>query len=1119
MRSIQSRSVNMQKRYQRRAVGAHIRGTAPQPLPSSQRFTHPSSAGVPGSIEVIRAPGDNAARMRTPPAPEPPKPGPPEPDLVTEAPDDLLAARTQPDREPEAESPRPRGLLEKAPVDEEEELKTEAVPVAALLGQGALLDEDLPTEALPLSSLLRAGDELPTERSIANQRGVDLPFDSPRLAPPAAGPPARSEASEGGGAAVARPWPSPVRGAGDRLRQYELLGPVRQGDVGNAFLAQDSDLGRQVVLKLLVCGDPMRARRLLDLARAAAHLVHPNAVRLYEADEAEGIPFLAFEPLRGQPLARLLAGRDPMPPRRAAGLIAPVVRALCAAHAQGVVHGDLKPDNVFITEGGAVKVLDFGIAAALRGERQPALSLDEITDPTARASFQSEADRGVELTRLDALQGTAHYLAPEQWGSGAPADGRADLWSVGALLFRMLAGRHPFHGMPALALSAAGELGAPMPRLAEAAPGAPAALAEIVDRCLQKRPSARFPDAPALLRALESFLAAGDLARPAAREPTPGGDPHPEVAAQPPAPTPRGGAALGPYPGLAAFGPEDAGRFFGRQREIRRLIAGLRELPVQAVVGPSGSGKTSLIRAGVIPALQRSGEPWDVIQMCPGRNPVASLAAALAPAAQEAPGEEGEGAAQRLAELLRAQPGRAATLVRERARRGAQKILFFADQFEELYALEPDPAEREVFTACLAGMADGGVPVRILIGLRSDFWGQVEGEGFKALVERGLFEMPEPPEEDLREAIVRPAQLAGYRFEFAAIVDDLVRQASRSPAPLPLLQLAAGQLWERRDRERRLLTEAGWTEVGGVAGALARHADAALGELPRPRRALARAVLLRLVGVGGAPVAAAAAELNELSPNGFELGRVLDHLIRARVLVARGEGGEPAAELAHESLIRSWPALRRWLDEGGEGAAFSERLRSGARKWQASGADPRLLWRGEEAARARRFAEGASAELPDVQRQFLDAVVAQAIRWEQRRRALARAGVIALAVLAASSALALAGSWRAQREALLQAEAARRSETMALAEAEAARRLAASRAPPAADRLAEKRRELAEAVARLRSQSLGPGVEARQAAREQVEKVAAELEALLELERDRVNRVRVEMGSQEGARP
>ncbi len=622
-------------------------------------------------------------------------------------------------------------------------------------------------------------------------------------------------------------------------------------------------------------------------------------------------------------------------------------------------------------------------------------------------------------------------------------------------------------------------------------------------------------DLPTETLSLSALLSASRLLADKAGRPAPRGNdlPFDSPRLAPPAVEPPGrdpaAEAASPYPGLAAFTEADADRFFGRRREIRELVAGLRELPLRAIVGASGSGKTSLVLAGLVPALLRSGERWEVIRLNPGRAPMAALAAALSPLAEEKPGAKGASGAPPLAELLRSQPGRAVALLGERARREEQKVLLFVDAFEELYALASDAAEREAFVACLAGAAGAGDSVRILVALRSDFALHLEGEALAAAVEKGRFELADPAEADLREALVQPALGAGVRFESAAVVEDLMRQLSKAKGALPLLQLAAAHLWAHRSRERQLLTEASWAEVGGLAGVLARHADAAMSELSPPRRARVRAVLLCLVGANRAPVAATAKELSEVSRSGFELGRALDALVRARLLVAQSEGGEPRVELAHECLIRSWPALRKWLDEGGEAAVFRERLRDAARQWEASGEDTRLLWRRQEAEQAGRLPESARAELPQVQQQFLEAVAANLSIWKRRRRVLARSGFIALAVF---SALASAGAWRAQKDALLQVEAARRSEAMALsAEAEAARRLAMSRAQPTADRLAEKRRELADLMAKLDSKAAG--TEAQQAARAQAAKVAAELEELLARERGRVHRVRVELGA------
>jgi hypothetical protein len=260
-----------------------------------------------------------------------------------------------------------------------------------------------------------------------------------------------------------------------------------------------------------------------------------------------------------------------------------------------------------------------------------------------------------------------------------------------------------------------------MPRLLEMAPGVPAELAAIVDRCLRKHKEERFPDALSLLRALEPFLP-GRFTRELRIDES-------------------------PYAGLSSFQESDADRFFGRSKEIAALVHRLQSQPLVAVVGPSGAGKSSFVRAGLVPVLKRSGEAWESLVIRPGRHPLAALASIIAPLVTSSTTVEEDVQAQsQLVERLHAEPGYVGSVLRSRARRQRRRILLFIDQFEELYTLVPDARERLAFTACLSGIADDATsPIRVVLSIRSDFLDRVtEDERFMAELNQGLFFLTSP---------------------------------------------------------------------------------------------------------------------------------------------------------------------------------------------------------------------------------------------------------------------------------------------------------------------------------------------------------------------------------------
>src|SRR5262249_31608281 len=315
--------------------------------------------------------------------------------------------------------------------------------------------------------------------------------------------------------------------------------------------------------------------------------------------------------------------------------------------------------------------------------------------------------------------------------------------------------------------------------------------------------------------------------------------------------------------------------FFGRARDIAAAVARLRDAPLLGIVGPSGVGKSSFVRAGIAPALKASGESWSALVVRPGRSPMAALAYALTPMMMSTStggtstttmsGDLSQ--QQAIVERLYAEPGFLGAALRNRAHSRGQHILLFVDQFEELYTQVADPRERLAFTACLAGVCDDATtPLRLVLSPRSDFLDHAaEAPVLMAALTRGLLFLTPPDRDGLRDALLQPAQMAGYQFEAAAMVESMLDHLEHTPGALPLLQFAAAQLWETRDRERRLLTSASYDRIGGIAGALASHADAVLAECTPREQALVRVLFLRLITPERTRAIVPVTELPELS--------------------------------------------------------------------------------------------------------------------------------------------------------------------------------------------------------------------------------------------------------------
>jgi hypothetical protein len=506
-------------------------------------------------------------------------------------------------------------------------------------------------------------------------------------------------------------------------------------------------------------------------------------------------------------------------------------------------------------------------------------------------------------------------MAPELW-RGEPATRRSDLYSLGILLYDLLAGTAPHRGiaMPEL-VSAVQDR--EVPRLGAVVPGIEPALAAIVDRLVERDAGARFASADALLVALE------DSAAP------PAVDGHPDG---------------NPYRGLAAFESAHGSLFFGRRGEIRELVDRVRTDAFVLVGGDSGTGKSSLCRAGALPWLAEH-DGWSCVEVVPGRHPVRSLVAALA-------AWTGAGEAE-LTAVLRESPDAFARAIRQNiaapqgprspGRGSPRRLLLFIDQLEELLTL-PEPDEARVVAAALAALAVRTPSVRVLATGRSDFLSRLAMlPGLGDEMARGLYFLRPLTGEQIREVIVRPAAAKGVVYESDALIDTLVEQTEHAPGGLPLLQFTLAELWDARDAGARMIRAEALAGLGGVGGALTRHADRLLTGLRANERAAARRILLRLVTAEQTRARRSAAELLTEGTGRDAERAALEVLVRGRVLVANN-AQDGAYEIAHEALLTSWSTLQGWLQRGAVDHAVRARVEQAAAAWERMGRARDLLW-------------------------------------------------------------------------------------------------------------------------------------------------------------------------------
>ena len=265
------------------------------------------------------------------------------------------------------------------------------------------------------------------------------------------------------------------------LGRYEISGELGRGSMGVVYRAHDPIIDRPVALKTVILPDSLAAsereqflKRFFQEARAAGKLIHPNIVVTYDAatDEATGTPFIAMEFIDGQPLSHHLRSEDRIPWEKALEWCAAIALALDHAHREGVVHRDIKPANILITRGGVPKIADFGIAKL----------------STAH------------LTQTGVVVGTPYFMSPEQM-RGEDLDGRSDVFSLGAVLYNLLAGQRPFEGKELVSIASQVLHKNPRP-LSEVVPDVPSFLDGVVTRALMKSRDERYSSGEELARDL-----------------------------------------------------------------------------------------------------------------------------------------------------------------------------------------------------------------------------------------------------------------------------------------------------------------------------------------------------------------------------------------------------------------------------------------------------------------------------------------------------------------------------------------------------------------------------------------------------------------------------------------
>ncbi|MEU7484826.1 helix-turn-helix domain-containing protein [Streptomyces sp. NPDC042319] len=479
----------------------------------------------------------------------------------------------------------------------------------------------------------------------------------------------------------------------------------------------------------------------------------------------------------------------------------------------------------------------------------------------------------------------------------------------------------------------------------------------------------------------------------------------------------RATSAPCPYPGLAAFGPEDAEVFFGRDALTKELARCVERGPLTVVLGASGSGKSSLIRAGLLAGLDQR---WQTVLLTPGTRPLEEMAGAVAPVI------DADADPDALRARFAKEPGALDLALRTwlAGRPETTRALLVVDQFEELYTSGAPEEERRAFLAALADLVQStGGRAHLLLGVRADFYPHCLAHPAFAAAARTAAHLPvgPPTREELAEIITAPAARAGVSVD-GDLLQVVLGEAADQPGALPLVAHALREAWTRHHGAALRLAD--FQEAGGMRGAVAQTCERLYDEATGPQQQIMRQLFLRLTALGEGTEDTrrrlARSELDGLATPG-ETEALLQRLADRRVLVL----ADGTVEVAHEAVIRAWPRLGRWLEEDRASLHTHRRLTAAAATWQELHRESAALYRGTQLATAQAWTQHRDhTTLNTLERDFL----AHSARAEHRRTRRARfltttlATLLVLALLAAVTAYRQRNDAQSQRRAALAAQ-------------------------------------------------------------------------------------------------
>ena len=814
---------------------------------------------------------------------------------------------------------------------------------------------------------------------------------------------------------------------GRHIKGYELKECIGSGGFGVVYRGYQSTVVREVAIKIVrpdVATQPEFIRRFEIEAQPLTRLEHPHIVPVYDYWRDPSGAFLVMRFFRGGSLGRAIQSR-PYELEAAARIIDQIGSALSLAHRAGIIHRNVKPNNILLDEDGNSYLADFGIAQNLTNIQSNKLQADVVAD------------------WLD-------YISPEQ-ARDEVVTPRTDIYSLGLVLYEMLTGSYPFHEASTIERLYQ-QLNEPLPQILSLNPHVSEGVNAVIQKATAKDPALRYEDVTALaadfrdaaringheifvtsvveqltireqevLSLLVDGLSNHDIADRLVittgtvkwyitqiyRKLHVRGRVQAIVRARElELIVDRSGVTTGvtqptgylvepdnPYKGLAAFEPVDSQDFFGREELIKTILRRMAETGpfsrLIVIIGPSGSGKSSLVKGGLIPALWCGGLPdsegWLITSVLPGSRPVDELEVALTRfASGDVAGVLGDHLQRDSNGLLRA----AQLILPE----DGSELVVFVDQFEELFTMVSNEQMRHHFLDLLcAAVTNTRSRVRIVIALRADFYDRpLHYPEFGEMLRNRMETILPLSSSGLERAVVKPAHRVGVTYE-EGLVAQIVSEMHYQAGALPLLQYALTELFEHR--EGRVLTHKAYVEMGGAQGALARRAEEAFISLGDAGQKLARDLFLRLVNLGEGTEdtrrRVAQHELLVVTSQSDLMEEVIETLARYRLLTLDHDPAsrQSTVEIAHEAILRHWERLRGWLGQSRNDVQLQRKLALISDEWERSGRDLSYLLRGARLEEYERWLQLDSLLLTPCEREFLDTSIAVRQRQAEQEQA------------------------------------------------------------------------------------------------------------------------------------